>query len=124
MTSWALDCPSVDGGDEARRMSGQCWSIRPRSILSPGGGGERPIVGVGVDAPQLGVGQGGQLRAVIETEQSQQPEHDVAVGAGVGDDHLGASPAVLAVDEVDHMQRVPRGSRDHLGGQPDGLVAD
>jgi hypothetical protein len=57
-------------------MSGQCWRTRPRPILPR--------------AAAASVGQVCQLRAVIEAQQPQESEHDVAVGAGVGDDHLGA----------------------------------
>jgi hypothetical protein len=50
----------------------------------------------------------------------RQQEQHPGEGFNLGLEAHEASPAVLAVDEVDHMQRVPRGSRDHLGGQPDG----
>lgn len=44
-----------------------------------GGRVQRPVVGALVDAPQLGVGQVGQLGPVVEAEQPQQPEHHVRV---------------------------------------------
>ena len=85
---------------------------------------ERPVVGGEIEPPQLGVGQVGQLRAVVEAQQPQQPEHHVAVGTGVADDHLRPAPSLLAVDQVDEVQRVPRGARHHRPGQPYGLVVD
>jgi hypothetical protein len=81
-----------------------------------GGGGERAVVRARVDPPQLGVGQIGQLWAVVKAEQSHQPAHHVAVRAGVADDDLRAAAAVLAVDQVDHVQRVARGARHDVPG--------
>jgi len=89
-----------------------------------GGGGQGAVVGARVDPPQLGVGEVGELRAVVEADQAEQPEHDVAVGAGVGDDHLRPPAALLAVDEIDHVQRVPGRARDDHAGQADGLVVE
>ena len=70
---------------------------------APGGAIERSVVRCEVDAPQLGVGQVGQLGAVVEAQQAQQGEHHVAVGAGVANDHLRPPTGLLAVDEVDEM---------------------
>jgi integrase/recombinase XerD len=42
----------------------------------------------------------------LEVQQADQAERDVAVGAGGGDDHVGPLSGVLAVDHVDHVQRV------------------
>jgi hypothetical protein len=50
------------------------------------------------------------LGAVVEVEQGDHAVDDVAVGAGVGDDHLGPAAGVLAVDQVDHVQRVSGGA--------------
>lgn len=85
---------------------------------------QRPVVGAHEDAPQLGVGEVGELRAVVEAQQRDQREDDVAVGAGVGDDHVGALAGVLAVDQVDHVQRVARGARQHTTREPDRLVVE
>jgi hypothetical protein len=42
----------------------------PAEVYAPPGGGvERPVVGGGVDAPELGVGQVGQLGPVLAAEQ-------------------------------------------------------
>ena len=67
---------------------------------------QRPVVGGQIDPPQLRVGEVGELGAVVEVEQGDHAVDDVAVGAGVGDDHLGAAAGVLAVDQIDHVQRV------------------
>jgi hypothetical protein len=64
------------------------------------------------------------LGAVVEVEQGDHAEDDVAIGAGVGDDHLGPAAGVLAVDQIDHVQRVPAGARQDPAGEPDALIGD
>jgi hypothetical protein len=117
------DRAGVDGPGQPQQIG----PVRPDPAevdLPAGGGGERAVVRARVDPPQLGVGQIGQLRAVVEPEQAHQPAHHVAVGPGVADDDLRAAAAVLAVDQVDHVQRVARGARHDVPGQADGLVVD
>ncbi len=87
-------------------------------------GVQRPVIGCGVDAPRALVGHVGELGAVLDAEQLREAEHEVAVGAGVGDDDVGALPAVLAEDHVDHVQRLAGSTRDDFGGQPGALVVD
>ncbi len=47
------------------------------------------------------------MGAIVEVERRDHAVHDVAAGAGVGDDHLGSAAGVLAVDQIDQVQRVP-----------------
>ena len=75
-----------------------------------GDGVELLVVGGRVGAPEFGVGKIGELGPVVEPEEVQEPEHDVAVGTGVGDDYLGVGAAVLAVDEIDQMERISWGA--------------
>src|SRR6266536_2476850 len=46
----------------------------------------------------------------------------VHVAGGVGDDHLRAAAAVAVVEDIQHVQRVARGTGDDLPAQPGGLV--
>ncbi|HEY5196920.1 MAG TPA: hypothetical protein VIJ51_07820 [Solirubrobacteraceae bacterium] len=115
------DRAGVDRGDEAQDVG--VVAADPVEVDPAARGGvQRPVVRSEVDPPELRVGQVGELGAVGEAEQLEQPERDVAVRAGVGDDHLGAPSAVLAVDQIDDVQRVPGGSRDDFAGQANGLV--
>ena len=117
------DGAGVDRGDHAQ-------DVRPLppdavEVDAPAYRGvECAVVGLAVDQPELRVREVGQLRAVVEAEQPHQGEDDVAVGAGVGDDHLRPGARVLAVDQIDHVQRVTRGAGDHATGESDGLVAE
>jgi hypothetical protein len=46
-----------------------------------------------VEAPQFRVGQVGQLRSVVESEQGGQATHRVAVADSVGDDDIRSVPS-------------------------------
>lgn len=64
----------AEGGGPARRV----YTVTPAGMAAlgqthRGGGVEGAVVRVVVDPPELGVGEVGQLRAVVEAEQSQQP---------------------------------------------------
>ena len=69
-------------------------------------GVQRPVVRGGVDPPGALVGHVGELGPVLDAEQLREAEHEVAVGAGVRDVDVGALPAVLVEDHVDHVQRL------------------
>jgi hypothetical protein len=75
-----------DGTGMDRRDDAQ--DVRPLALdarwvdLAARRGVQRPVVGAWVQAPELGVGQVGALRAVVEAQQRDEGEDDVAVGAG------------------------------------------
>ena len=108
-----------------RRMSGQCAAnpveVDPSRGRSRRAGRSRRC---GSIRHSLASGRSASCGAVVEAEQVQQAEHDVGVGAGVGDDDLGAAAAVLAVEQVDQVQRVARGAGHAPAGRSDGLVVD
>jgi hypothetical protein len=85
---------------------------------------QRPVVGGAVDPPQLGVGKVGQLRPVVEAQELEEPEGDVGVRAGVGDDDLRAAAALAPVEQVDQVHRVAWDTGEHHAGGADGLVVD
>jgi hypothetical protein len=96
------DAQDVVGGDGAgvdRRDDAQ--DVRPLALdaaevdLAARGRVQRPVVGADEDAPQLGVGEVGELRAVVEAQQRDQREDDV----GPGDRPARASSTALASNE-------------------------
>jgi hypothetical protein len=72
------DLPGVDRGDhpqDVRPMPGDLAQV----AAAAGGAVEISVVGGGVDAPQLGVGQVGQHRPVVKAEQCHDAENQVRV---------------------------------------------
>jgi hypothetical protein len=115
------DLPGVDRRDhpqDVRPVPADPLTVDPAAR----GGVQRPVVRVAIKPPGPLIGHVRQLRAVLAPEQVREPEHQVAVGAGIGDDHIGALSVVLAERDIDHVQRVPGGAGDHPGGEADGLV--
>jgi hypothetical protein len=95
----------------------------PRQVdLAAGEGVQRPVVGVRVDAPAFLVGQVRQRGPVGDAQELQDPEYQVAVGAGVGHHDLREFPAVQPEDHIDHVQRVADGAGHHLRAPPHALV--
>lgn len=52
------------------------------------------------------IGQISQGRAVFHVQHVDESEDQIGIGCGVGHDHVGALPAVLAVHHIDHVQGI------------------
>lgn len=72
---------------------------------APGGRRKRSVGGWwSADGPHLLIRHVGQCRPVRVAEEMQEAEDEVALGGGVGDDDVGTLPAVLVVDDIDHVE--------------------
>lgn len=97
------DGPGVDGTDDSEDVGPVVFDAIDVDFASHSGV-ERPVVSGWVDPPEFLVGQVSELGSVFETEELEESEHNVAVGAGIGDDDFGFRAGFLSVDEVDDVE--------------------
>jgi hypothetical protein len=82
---------------------------------------QRAVIGPGIGAPCPLIGQVGRGGSVGHIEQVHQPEDEVGIRTGVGDEHVRPLAAVLVEGDVEHMQGVPGRPRNDLVAQADRL---
>ena len=86
--------------------------------------GPVPVDLVDIDAPEFGVGEIGEDGPVVEPEEREDAEHDIGVGALIGNDDVWGWASVGVVDEIDDVERVFRGAGDDFPCQSYGTVRD
>jgi hypothetical protein len=67
---------------------------------------QRPVVGVTVGSPGALVGHVCKLGTVLDPERVAQPEHQIRVHAGVGDQDVRPLAVIEAERDIERVQRV------------------
>ncbi len=83
-------------------MAGDLREVKPAA----GERVQRTVVGVTVGSPGALVGHVRKLGPVLDPERVTQPEHQIRVGAGVGDQDVRSLAVIEAERDIECVQRV------------------
>jgi hypothetical protein len=117
------DLAGVDGGDQPQDLT----PVAPHlaQVEFPAGEGvQASVIGAVARPPPFLVGQVGQRGPVVDAQQARDPEDQVGIGSGVGDEHLGQVRRAGAEEQVDRVEAVPVGARHDFMPGPERLIVD